>query len=192
MAVASFLDDTVTYVLSREWKDLLWVYVLHLHPTPHCSEGVRYSFFGWARTVPTAPTCTEEASAVPLTLCAIGLLLAGAPLTLAAQRAELPHAPKMIGMCVGWAVGDAVARWRTELLTDTLVRQLAFAAGWSLIAALLQSLGPFLLSIDCGKDGGCRAHCHTLGRSCWELLCHSLSVTVVMVWAFDNNHRQAS
>ena len=61
---ASFLDETVTYVLSREWKDLLWIYVLRLHPTPHCSLHVRYSFFGWARAVPTNPECTPEASAL--------------------------------------------------------------------------------------------------------------------------------
>ena len=190
-SAAAFLDATVTYVLSREWKDLLWIYVLRLHPTPHCSEHVRYSFFGWARAVPTSPECTTEATPAVLTACAVCMLLTGAPLNLAAQRAGLPHAPMMIGMCVGWAVGDAVDAWRTRLLTDSVSFHVAFAAGWSLVAVLLLSLEPFLLGIECGEGGGTRARCEALCRSGWELLSRSLSVTVVMAWAFASNVRLA-
>eukprot|EP00966_Prymnesium_polylepis_P312010 7209308-Prymnesium_polylepis.1 len=180
---AAFLDDTVTYVISREWKDLLWIYVLRLHPTPHCSEGVRYSFFGWARSVPTSPACTAEATAAQLTVAALGLLVIAIPLTQIAQRAGLAYAPRMLGMLVGWAVGDAVARWRYELLTDDAALHVAFAVGWSLLAALVQSVEPLLLAVECGEGDGIGACCERLCRTCWELVSRSLSLTVVMACA---------
>ena len=36
--VKQFVDGTLTYVLSRQWKDLLAIYVFRLHPLPYCAQ----------------------------------------------------------------------------------------------------------------------------------------------------------
>ena len=37
--VKQFVDGSLTYVLSRQWKDLLAIYVFRLHPLPYCKPG---------------------------------------------------------------------------------------------------------------------------------------------------------
>ena len=44
--VKTFLDMTTTYVLSRSWQDLISMYIFRLHPLPHCSTSITYSFLG--------------------------------------------------------------------------------------------------------------------------------------------------
>ena len=83
--VKGFMDMTTTYVLSREWQDLLSMYIFRLHPLPHCSQEntVRYSFLGLVarRGIDDdRPGCSAEASAWTQGLFAILLLLAAAAL----------------------------------------------------------------------------------------------------------------
>ena len=33
-----FLNDTLLYIVSRHWVDLLWIELFRLHPLPFCSE----------------------------------------------------------------------------------------------------------------------------------------------------------
>ena len=67
---------TTTYVLSREWHDLLSIYIFRLHPLPHCSETVGYSYMTTyldERDVPGE--CGEEAPAWELAQYAIFILI---------------------------------------------------------------------------------------------------------------------
>lgn len=123
--VKGFLDMTTTYVLSREWQDLLSMYIFKLHPLPHCSEDnkVGYSFLGFVSRsgMDDRPGCSAEARASTQGVFAILLLLSAAALQGATQKAlaDLPHVTEqvtsIIGMCVGWGAGDAVIKLLLEL-----------------------------------------------------------------------------
>ena len=75
--VKAFLDSTVTYILSREWQDLLSIYLFRLHPLPHCVQNsVCYSFFGLvSRPVDAGPGCSAEAETSTQLFFTLGLLL---------------------------------------------------------------------------------------------------------------------
>ena len=36
--ISMFLNDTLLYIVSRHWVDLLWIELFRLHPLPFCSE----------------------------------------------------------------------------------------------------------------------------------------------------------
>lgn len=122
--VKGFLDMTTTYVLSREWQDLLSIYMFRLHPLPHCSERkVGYSFFGFvARSnFDDRPGCSAEQDASTQAAFALGLLLVAAAVQGMTTKftADHPHiheqVTSIIGMCVGWGAGDAVIKLLLEL-----------------------------------------------------------------------------
>ena len=123
--VKGFLDTTVTYVLSREWQDLLSVYIFRLHPLPHCSDQVGYQIFGWVSraAVSTDPECTSDAPVEQQAVYALGLLIACAVVHVAIMRSSLARYPHItdqvmaiMGMCVGWAAGDAAVKAMTDWL----------------------------------------------------------------------------
>ena len=124
--VVSFLEGTVVYVLSQQWDDLLSTYLLRLHPLPYC---------GSQTAVPGITlNCQAEAGADEQFRYVLTLLLVSALLQLYAEIGPLPYrwhawrtlsylrfAPRMIGMCIGWAAGNATKA--TFLITiDTASR----------------------------------------------------------------------
>ena len=126
--VKGFLDGTVTYVLSREWHDLLSVYIFQLHPLPHCSETVGYEILGWVvksrEDLDASPECTSDATAWEQARYAIILIAVFSVLEAVVKRTKLaeryPHVIEqytaIAGMCVGWAVGDAVVKYFTDYM----------------------------------------------------------------------------
>ena len=183
---ANFLDELGTYVLSREWKDMLAIYAFKLHPTPHCSsEHVRYQFFGWARvsSLPSLPACRDDATVLQLAAFAGALLLVGSLLSAAVGQRHgglLSRAPGVFGMCVGWAAGDAMARWRDGAVGEAVWQQLGFALAWSAAACLLLVARP---EPHRWSEGRCAA----VGAACSDLLFRAASVTVVMAWAYASS-----
>ena len=118
--VKGFLDMTVTYVLSRQWQDLLSMYLFRLHPLPHCSrQEVDYSFFGFVaieHPEDFGPKCIADASSTTQAIFAIGLL-GTAAVVQGVATSRLPHSPHITGqitaiagMCVGWGAGDAAIK----------------------------------------------------------------------------------
>ena len=104
-----------------EWHDLLSVYIFRLHPVPHCSQLVGYAILGLVvkrSAGGDVPECSAEATAVEQGRYALGLLVATSLLQAAAKQTRLaerfPHVTEqctaIAGMCVGWAVGDAVVK----------------------------------------------------------------------------------
>ena len=111
-AVRQFLSSMLIYVLSRQWKDLIVVYILHTQPPPYCGPA-KYS----PQTPPAFLPCTPAAPAATQFLLAVALLFAS-PLVAAWQREKnLPTTvPTLVGMCVGWALGDALVQLQIELV----------------------------------------------------------------------------
>jgi hypothetical protein len=114
-SVAAFLEGTVVYALSQQWDDLLSIYWLRLHPVPYCGGAT------------TGLECTPEAPASRQLGYAIHLALVAALLQAFAEYGPLPYrwhawrlvamrvGPRMIGMCLGWALGNAA---KAGLLTS--------------------------------------------------------------------------
>eukprot|EP00965_Chrysotila_dentata_P080733 2663825-Pleurochrysis_carterae.AAC.1 len=116
LAARVFLDGIVVYVLSREWKDLLSVYVLQLQPRPHCSGVVGRTILGWAYAPSfKGPKCSPAASAFHQAAFACGFFAVAALSRRAAEIAGLVTAVRMAGMCVGWSIADAVIKLQLEL-----------------------------------------------------------------------------
>eukprot|EP00966_Prymnesium_polylepis_P068505 1591522-Prymnesium_polylepis.1 len=65
--VADLLEDTVLFVLAKEWADLLGIYLFRLHPSPFCDE------------------CAPEAAAALKRVAALKLLLVAAVLKRVAE-----------------------------------------------------------------------------------------------------------
>ena len=135
-SVHLFGENTVQYVLSRQWKDLIAIYCFRLQPLPYCSHEQDERI-----------ACSTPAAAWVQALFAVAMLLAAVALTsisipleekypkvrvltvtlphLTPPYPTLPHPtpphpkvrvlPKMAGMCVGWCFGDASTQLLTEL-----------------------------------------------------------------------------
>lgn len=119
--IKGFADMTVTYVLSREWQDLFSIYLFRLHPLPHCSDEVGYSFLGFVvGGTPSGSSCSPEAPASSQAQFALVLLLAasvaqGIAVTLMTRSHYIAEQVASIsGMCVGWGAGDALIRFWLE------------------------------------------------------------------------------
>ena len=128
--VKGFLDMTVTYVLSRQWQDLLSIYLFRLHPLPHCSpHDVGYSFLGLVMRgdIGDRPGCSVDADASTQAIFAVGLLLFASAVQGATTKLTqgAPHINDQItsiaGMCVGWGAGDAVIKLLLELRPPAVV-----------------------------------------------------------------------
>lgn len=128
--VRRYVQAIVTFVLSKQWKDLLAIYVLRLQPLPYCSNLHR-------ERIP----CTAPASLGVQVLFALGLLCLAASVARVALLYErrwprLGSVPEMAGMCVGWSFGD-VSVSLLERLGGASWARLIYAAGQTLVAALL-------------------------------------------------------
>ena len=109
-SVGNFLDSTTAYILSKTWHDLLSTYVFGLHPMPFCS-----SKFGINSCSAPAPSGIQFSYA-------FFILLVGTGLRMLAQTDRFKHlpgidsVPSMVGMCVGWAYGDACLKLLDEMV----------------------------------------------------------------------------
>ena len=112
--IMSFVDMTTIYVLSREWHDLLSIYIFRLHPLPHCAQTVAYTFV--AQGMMPGDRGEECAAEAPLWRLATyaGSLLLVESCVMALTVWSLSQHPRLAdqlmsiaGMCVGWATGDA-------------------------------------------------------------------------------------
>ena len=117
---AAFLEGTAVYALSQQWEDLLSTYLLRLHAAPYC--GVHLL------------ACSVEASAARQFRYFAALLASTAFVQTWAEVGPLPYAwhawrtasimkvvPRMMGMCLGWALGNA---FKATCTTDMPLRVL--------------------------------------------------------------------
>ena len=123
---AAFLKGTAVYALSQQWEDLLSTYLLRLHAVPYC--GVQLL------------DCSAEASASRQFRYVAALLASTAFLQTWAEMGPLPYSwhvwrtarimkvvPQMIGMCLGWALGNAFKARHLVSLSVRLAAQASFA-----------------------------------------------------------------
>jgi hypothetical protein len=96
--IFTFVDGTVVYLLSKQWTDLLSIYIFRLHKIPFCQ----------------APDdCGTEAPTWQLLLFALGMLGAAGLVRWYVSRFEeripsLSIVPSMCGMAVGWSIGSVL------------------------------------------------------------------------------------
>ena len=153
VAVGTFISGTLLYVLSRQWQDLLAVNVFHLHPLPFCDTA-----YGNSSQLP----CTEEAGSGVQFLFAVGLLCVAAVVQACSLRNEerwpsLIIVPRMLGMCVGWALGFAALQALSEMEALPMFSHLsswvlgaAVSACATLLSALIILAGqPSTLCVGC-------------------------------------------
>ena len=158
--------DLFTYVLSKVWFDLLFVYVLRLLPRPYCcpvGESPRQRLFfslvlkQCSAAESTATPCRESASAAAL-LAAAAALLASLGLidqgvqSLAMRNASAARLVQSVaGMFLGWALGHAYAHaisegggavcgdgWTCSIFADLASAVLVTVSAAPLVAALLR------------------------------------------------------
>ena len=108
-SVGIFLNDTLLYIVSRHWVDLLSIQLFRLHPLPFCAD-------------PTSHLpCTEEAPSGKQACFAVGVLLAATVLRRAAiyfgrgSTLAWLGSSSMAGMLAGWAFGFACVQALVEL-----------------------------------------------------------------------------
>ena len=94
-ALFQFYASTLTYVLSRQWKDLIVVHLLRTQPPPYCGADV-HNTTSAAAFLP----CTAAAPAVTQALLAL-LLLVASPLIVRHSADRSTTVPTLVGMCVG-------------------------------------------------------------------------------------------
>ena len=104
-----YLQGVVTYVLSRQWKDLFAIYAFRLQPLPYCSNQLIERI-----------TCSHPAPLGVQVLFAFSLLAGAAAVARVAAAYELlwPRlraVPAMAGMCVGWSFGDVSVELLAQL-----------------------------------------------------------------------------
>lgn len=155
--VTAFLEGLVVYVLSREWHDMLSIYVFRLQPVPHCSEavGVRFGFFGLVKLsqhskhFDNGPTCTQEADSATQARCVLMLIAVAAVIQGIARRtlpAELATIVTQIaGTTIGWTAGDAAVR----LLAETMppADENGQEGGYDLVFAMLTTVVAVVLML---------------------------------------------
>ena len=172
LAVGTFINGTLLYVLSRQWQDLLAVNVLHLHPLPFCDT---------AHANSSQLPCTPEAPSGVQFIFAASLLCVAAVVQHISLRNEarwpwLVVVPRMVGMCVGWAFGFAALQALSETeaalggAVSSWVLGTAVAAGTTLLSALIILAGqPATLCVGCAAEQL---------DELWPMCSHALSVMV--------------
>ena len=192
--VLAFIDGTVVYILSKEWVDLLSIYIFRLHPRPFC-EG-------------SGNECGHEAPAWQLGLFAIGLLVTLAPVqclaaVLARRLPSLSIVPAMAAMAVGWSLGDASVG--LVLAVDGRATSMAacescnslnlfLSLGATVVSALLTLvIDDILLQADAKGDtqaprGAIFSAAIRLGQAGWALLTRGLKFNVMMLWSSTFKH----
>ena len=191
--ITAFLEGLVVYTLSQQWDDLMSIYMFRLHSFPYCG-----SSHVIGNATHDAPSCTAEAPASRQLLYVAVLLVLSALVQCYAEIGPLPmrwHAwrvssfpfvPRMIGMCIGWALGNLckTAFLHIETQQRGLVanqctsvcnlRNIAYCAALTLGTAVAmrvsQPIAAGHVSSICG------------GHSYWQLaLAHYLRVLVLLL-----------
>lgn len=186
--VLRFLEGTIVYVLSKEWADLLAVYIFRLHAQPYClpqdidgtwlsctDSGVSAFMAracGTGRQTPRV--CSAEAAAWVQAGYAIVLLFVAQRARIMASsvyRHGADTATSMTGMCVGWSAGAAAVQWFREL-DDEPRRPHSHASNLSLAMAM---------TLACATALACGAGAPT---DEWVLAGKALRTLVCVVWTF--------
>jgi hypothetical protein len=163
--VADLLEDTLLFLLAKEWADLLGIYIFQLKPAPFCVE------------------CAPEAAASTQVRFCLGLLLVAAALKRAAEswRPGGHRVHAMLGMVVGWATGNACVAALRETSSGALVETGLAALATLVCSLLIAVLQPWTLSFDFA-DGPWADACEGLLQSVWQLSSKALSMLVMIVW----------
>jgi hypothetical protein len=193
-SVGNFLDSTTAYILSKTWHDLLSTYVFGLHPMPFCS-----SKFGINSCSAPAPSGIQFSYA-------FFILLVGTGLRMLAQTDRFKHlpgidsVPSMVGMCVGWAYGDACLELLDEMVKaqpalcgtpfsadpgmprDCTQFNVLMSTALLLVASLLIGLlQPFTKNIEFG-NGKFIDTVEDALETVWILLSKGCATAVMVVW----------
>ena len=205
--VKMFLDDAVTYMLSRLWHDLFSAYIFRLHPVPHCSETVDFGVVGWVvKESEVQPACSAEAATWVQAQYALGVLAVTSTLHAAAARSHMATRSPYIfeqctaiaGMFVGWAAGDAVVRafkdyvFAAEAVAPAMApapsqatEAVLLACGYTAVACvaivLLQLTAHPLVA--CSNDVWVDA-AEQASYSLWALATRGLTSSVAILWAY--------
>ena len=201
-SVAAFLEGTVIYTLSQQWDELLGVYVLKMFPVPYCSSSVKLE-------------CTAEASADAQFRYVAVLLIVSAALQSYMEIGPMPYqwqawrsnalglVPKMIGMCLGWALGDAcqeaflskdedAERWRggsRHIASCNTPACNMGNVGVATLATLATAVAMLVTQPIASGRLGCGAHVCQLAASNYAralvlLSVNALSVMVKIIWTY--------
>eukprot|EP00900_Chrysochromulina_parva_P002126 jgi/Chrpa1/11914/Chrysochromulina_OHIO_Genome00021225-RA len=202
-----FLDDAVTYMLSRLWHDLFSAYIFRLHPVPHCSETVAFEVVGWVvKESEVQPACSAEAAAWVQAQYALGVLAVTSTLHAAAARSHMATRSPYIfeqctaiaGMFVGWAAGDAVVRafkdyvFAAEAVAPAMApapsqatEAMLLACGYTAVACvaivLLQLTAHPLVACS---NGAWVDAAEQASYSLWALATRGLTSSVAILWAY--------
>ena len=137
-----FLNSVAVYIVSREWQDLLSVYIFNMHPMPHCSAATM-QLMGWTfAPLVVTPECTRHAAARAQFLYALALLM----VVSVALRPILDASWRLTGrVCakfVGWGCADAIVQLMREQELDSPAPSVGAAVLVLVLAAmLLASMG---------------------------------------------------
>ena len=201
--VKMFLDEAVTYMLSRQWHDLFAAYIFRLHPMPHCSEMVAFELLGWViKESEVQPACSAEAAAWVQAQYALGALAVTSTLHAAAARSHMAtlspyvfeQCTAIAGMFVGWAAGDAVVRAFKDYVfaaeaeapaPSQATEAMLLACGYTAVACaaivLLQLTAQPLVACS---NGAWVDAAEQASHSLWALATRGLTSSVAILWAY--------
>ena len=179
------------YILSRLWKDLLFVHLIRLQPLPFCgpnrpgnssrSNGTQSDSRGLLDIAPGSPVpCAPAAPAATQALVAM-LLLVVAPFLVRLRRVRTSSSmTTLIGMCLGWGMGDALVQLHVELV-DALVGEPTATGVRNVLNICLSSLSTLAAAIlILGLD---RIAHRLRARSALRLPSQALGVSCMVGWA---------
>ena len=181
-AIRRFFASMLVYMLSRQWKDLIVVHVLRTQPPPYCGFSVHNdTVAATGRFLPCTPAAPAHVQALLATM-----LLVASPLAVSlSDRGWLRSTtvPTLVGMCVGWALGDALVQLHEEIADAWLPNSSAAARAGprntiNLLLALTSTLGSaaLILSLD-------RAAQRLRLRAALKLPSQGLGVAIMVTWA---------
>lgn len=185
--VQRYVQGVVTYVLSRQWKDLFAIYALRLQPLPYCSNVI-------VERIP----CTAPATLGIQALFVVSLLVGAAVIARISAHYEhfwprLRTVPAMAGMCVGWSFGDLSIQLLVEL-AGGIASNFALATVETLLSAAILAAALYAAesanqaqSGAAGGGGGAARRLlpllHVMRAATWPLVSHALGVGVMVTWA---------
>ena len=182
--VTQFLDGLAIYALSKEWNDLFSIYVVGVQPLPFCkgTPGLK---------------CTDPwKSGYQLVYAVVMLVIAACVQAVMARHESrfpsLATVRPMLGMVVGWALGDAYVEFLVEWQSDAgracwwnscVGAMAAFSTlvtlGNTVALVALQPLSRVVAARRCGKALEAQL------AAFWQLLSRALSVTIYMLWNYS-------
>jgi len=206
----AFADEVVTYILSQQWYDLVFVHIFRLRPTPYCCPASKSPEEEVLLQMVLEQCTAAEEHAIPcppesnsgLLFVSGGLLLvamAAVDWRVCARRGAEKTSTRllrvMMGMCIGWAFGHATVQLMDEV-DDTACAagadtfacaklRFGFAAVVTVLAALaLYAIKP--RSVAWWRDrcgGGARgARAAEYANSLWWLTKACVSTLVMVLW----------